>query len=104
MQCLAEFLGKLEAQVDPNGDSLLDRSLVFGVSEYGEGYKHGVAEMPCLMLGGCNGHIKRGVHVRDPGGNYSKAHVTMLRAVGIDTPTFGFNGGETSEDFGDILV
>ncbi|MEJ7727848.1 MAG: DUF1552 domain-containing protein [Polyangiaceae bacterium] len=104
MQCLAEFLGKLEAHVDPNGDSLLDRSLVFGVSEYGEGFKHGVAEMPCLMLGGCNGHIKRGVHVRDPGGNYSKAHVTMLRAVGIDTPTFGFNGGETSEDFGDILA
>ena len=104
MQCLATFLGKLEAHLDPEGNTLLDRACIFGVSEYGEGFKHGVAEMPCLMLGGCNGHIKRGVHVRDPGGNYSKAHLTMLRAMGLEHATWGWNGGETSEAFEDILV
>lgn len=104
MQCLATFLDKLDAHVDADGNTLLDRSCIFGVSEYGEGYKHGVAEMPCLIIGGANGQLKRGVHVRDPGGNYSKAHVTMLRGIGLDTPTFGWNGGETSEAFDDILV
>jgi hypothetical protein len=105
MQAFAIFLSKLQAVVDPaTGGSLLDRTLVFGVSEYGEGWKHSVAEMPCLMVGRCNGSINAGVHARDPGGNYSKAHVTMLRALGITTPSFGFNGGETTEHVAGILA
>ncbi|NUP07700.1 MAG: DUF1552 domain-containing protein [Polyangiaceae bacterium] len=104
MQAFAAFLGKMQATVDPDGNSILDRSLVFGVSEYGEGWQHSVAEMPCLMVGRCNGAIRQGVHVREPNGNYSKAHVTMLRALGIETPSFGFNGGETTEHFSDILA
>jgi hypothetical protein len=93
MQAFAGFLAKLQATSDPFGASLLDRSLVFGVSEYGEGWQHSVNEMPCVMVGGCNERLNKGVHVRDVGGNYSKAHVTMLRALGITTPTFGWNAG-----------
>jgi hypothetical protein len=104
MQAFGTFLGKLAAVTDPNGATLLDRSVIFGLSEYGEGYQHSVAEMPCVLAGGGNGRIRRNVHVRDPGGNISKAHVTMLRGIGLDTPSFGWNGGETSESFGDILV
>lgn len=104
MQAFATFLGKLQATTDPTGASLLDRSLVFGVSEYGEGWQHSVAEMPCLLVGRCNGAIIPGVHVNDKGGNYSKAHVTMLRALGITTPSFGFNGGETTEHVAGILA
>ncbi|MDI1477344.1 DUF1552 domain-containing protein [Polyangium sp. y55x31] len=104
MQAFAAFLGRLQAVVEPTGGTLLDRALVFGLSEYGEGYQHSVAEMPCVLAGGANGKIRRNVHVRDPGGNYSKAHVTMLRGVGLETPSFGWNGGQTSEAFGDILV
>ena len=44
------------------------------------------------------GALNTGVHVRDPDGNFSKAHVTMLRALGLDTPSFGFNGGQTKEE------
>lgn len=104
MQAFGTFLGKLSAATDPNGATLLDRSVIFGLSEYGEGYQHSVAEMPVVLAGGGNGKIRRNVHVRDPGGNYSKAHVTMLRGIGLDTPSFGWNGGETSEAFGEILV
>lgn len=104
MQAFATLLGKLQATTDPSGSTLLDRSLIFGTSEYGEGWQHSVNEMACLMVGRCGGAIKQGVHVRDPGGNFSKAHVTMLRALGIETPSFGFNGGETTEQFSDILV
>ena len=60
--------------------------------------------MPVLLLGGAGGRIRRGVHVRDPGGNISKAHVTMLRGIGLETPSFGWNGGETSTAFTEILV
>ncbi|MBK8254711.1 MAG: DUF1552 domain-containing protein [Polyangiaceae bacterium] len=104
MQAFAILLGKLQSTTDPNGQTLLDRSLVFGTSEYGEGWKHSVAEMGCILAGKCNGKLKPAVHVRKPDGNFSIAHVTMLRALGIDTPSFGFNGGETSEQFSEVLV
>lgn len=104
MQAFAAFLAKLQAAKDPFDASLLDRSLVFGVSEYGEGWQHSVAEMPCLLVGRCNGALNAGVHARDAGGNYSKAHVTMLRALGLKTPSFGWNGGETTEQVPGILV
>ena len=56
------------------------------------------------VLGGANGALKRGVHVRDPGGNFSKAHVTMLRALGLETPSFGWNGGQTKQAFSELLA
>ena len=104
MQAFAAFLGKLQATTDPTGASLLDRALVFGTSEYGEGWKHSVAEMPCILAGKANGALRPNVHVRKPDGNFSVAHVTMLRALGIPTPEFGFNGGQTSEQFSELLT
>lgn len=104
MKAFGAFLGKLAATTDATGGSILDRSLVFGTSEYGEGWQHSVAEMACVMAGKCNGALKTGVHVRDPDGNLSKAHVTMLRALGLKTPSFGFNGGETTEQIPGLLA
>ena len=104
MQAFAAFLGKLQAVTDVNDKPLLDRTLVFGVSEYGEGWKHSVTEMPALLAGGANGKINLGVHAREPGGNYSKVHVTILRALGLTCPSYGFNGGETTEHVSGVLA
>ena len=104
MACFARFLDALAARVDPLGDSLLDRALVYGTSEYGEGYKHAVTEMPVVLAGRAAGGLVPGVHVRDPGGNMSKVHVTMLRALGLDTPSFGFSGAETGDAFESMLA
>lgn len=104
MEAYATLLSRFSTTVDPRGGTLLDRSLVFGLSEYGEGYKHSVSEMAAVFAGGCNGRIAAGVHTREPGGNYSKAHVTILRALGITTDSFGWNGGATTEHVSGILV
>ena len=56
------------------------------------------------IAGKAGGRLIPGVHVREPQGNFSKAHVTMLRAIGLDTPQFGFNGGETSDEFSELLA
>lgn len=104
MQAFATLLDRLQAVTDPLGTSLLDRALVFGCSEYGEGWQHSDNEMPILLAGGANGGLVRGVHAREPAGNYSKAHVTMLRAIGLETPSFGWNGGETSDAFAELLA
>jgi len=104
MQAFALLLDAMAAYKDPTGISLLDRALVYGLSEYGEGYKHSVKEMPILLAGGCNGAINRGVHYREPGGNLCKVHTTILRALGIECPSFGWNGGETTEHLTGILA
>jgi len=104
MAAYAALLEKFSAKVDPRGGTLLDRSLVFGLSEYGEGYKHSVSEMAAVFAGRCNGKIASNFHAREPGGNYSKAHVTIMRALGITCDSFGWNGGETSDHVDGILV
>lgn len=104
MQAFGRFLDELAAVEDPTGASLMDRACILGLSEYGEGWKHGVKEMPLVVAGGACGAIQRGVHVREAGGNYSKGHVTALRAIGIDTPSYGFNGGETTEALSGLLA
>lgn len=104
MLAFARLLDHLAAAVDPMGVSVLDRACVYGVSEYGEGYKHSTAEMPVVLAGGAGGKLVRGYHYREPGGNLCKVHVTILRALGIDTPSYGFNGGETTEHLTGILA
>ncbi len=104
MQAYARFLDILRDTVDPTGLSLLDRMLVYGTSEYGEGWQHGNKEHPIVFAGRACGAINTGVHERVPDGNISTAHVTLLRALGIPTDSYGFNGGETTEHLSGILA
>ncbi len=97
MTAFALLLDKLAKEIDVNGQSLLDSSCVLGTSEYGEGYTHSNKETPVIIAGKAGGTLEPGWHVRDEGGNYSRAHLTVLRALGINEPSFGFNGGQTSD-------
>lgn len=104
MQAFARFLDVMQATADPTGVTLLDRMLVYGTSEYGEGWQHGNKEHPIILAGRAGGAINPGVHERIVDGNISVAHVTILRALGIQTPSYGFNGGETSDHLSSILA
>ncbi len=104
MQCFSTFCDRFAELSDPTGASLTDRAVILGVSEYGEGWKHSVAEMPALIVGGGAGRVTRGVHAREAGGNFSRAHLTALRGLGLDTPSFGWNGGEATTHFSEIVA
>ncbi|HEV8247020.1 MAG TPA: DUF1552 domain-containing protein [Polyangiaceae bacterium] len=97
MTAFAMLLDKLAAEVDVNGQSLLDSSCIFGTSEFGEGFRHSVLEMPLILAGRAGGALDTGWHVRDDGGNYCKAHYTILRAMGLNVDSYGFSGAETSD-------
>jgi hypothetical protein len=97
MTAFAKLLDKFTADVDVNGQTLLDSSCIFGTSEFGEGFHHGTLEMPVVIAGKAGGGLDTGWHVRDPRSNYCRVHYTILRAMGIDVPSYGFNGAETSE-------
>ena len=103
MQAFAILLDKLAAAEVAPGMSALDASVLFGTSEYGEGWKHGVQEMPVVIAGGGYGKLQKGRHLREPGGNMAKAHVTVLRGLGLDVASYGFHDAETSDDFSSDL-
>lgn len=104
MTAFSAFLDAFAAVERPDGTTLLDTGLVYGTSEYGEGFQHSVRELPVVMAGGACGRLRRGVHVRTPGGNISRAQLTALQALGLPFDSFGFNGGETSEPFAELLA
>ena len=97
MTAFAKLLDKLAAETDVNGQTLLDSSCIFGTSELAEGFHHGGLEMPVVIAGKAGGALETGWHVRDERGNFCRAHYTILRAMGIDVPSYGFNGAETSQ-------
>ncbi|MEM9193185.1 MAG: DUF1552 domain-containing protein [Myxococcota bacterium] len=104
MEAFAAFLDKFAERPQMTGGTLLDRACIFGTSEYGEGWKHGTRELPAVLAGTACGRLNAGVHFREERGNLSRAHVTVLRSLGIDTPSYGFNGGETTQGLDGILV
>jgi hypothetical protein len=104
MQALNKFLDVFQASQDATGQTLLNRSCILGLSEYSEGNRHSVVELPALVMGDACGKLRRNVHVRDKGGTFSRVHLTALHALGLDTPSFGWNGGETSSAISEILV
>ncbi len=97
MSAFARVLDAFEAAEEPTGGTLMDRACILGVSEYGEGWKHGTRELPVVLAGGACGALARGVHVRDEGGNVAKAHLTVLRALGLEHESWGWNGGDTTD-------
>ncbi len=104
MSAFAALLDALAATPAVPSGTLLDATLLFGTSEYGEGWKHGVQEMPVVLAGGALGKLASNVHVREPAGNMAKTHVTILRGLGIEQASYGFSGSETSADFGELLL
>ncbi len=104
MQAFSIFLEAFNIPDGPGGGTLLDRGLIYGTSEYGEGWRHSVKELPVVLAGGACGNVNRGVHERVAGGNISRAQLTALRALGLDIESFGWNGGQTSDPISGVLV
>jgi hypothetical protein len=99
MAGFAMLLDKMSAEVDVNGQTLLDSSCIFGTSELGDGFYHGCMEMPCVIAGKAGGALDTGWHLRHERGNFCRAHYTILRAMGLPFDSYGGSGAETSEAF-----
>lgn len=104
MEAFAAFLDAFSEPEMGGAGSLLDQGLIYATSEYGEGWKHSVNELPVLWAGGAGGVARRNIHVRSEGGNLSVAQLSALRALGLPDETFGWNGGGTSETFGALFT
>lgn len=92
MKTLADFLKKLKGSKE-QGDSLLDRTMVFFSSNLGNASTHSAKELPVILAGG---GFKHGRHLAfDPARPppLSNLYVSMLQRLGAEANKFGSSTG-----------
>lgn len=82
-QLFAYFLDKLKSTPDGDG-SLLDHSMLLFGSALSDGNLHQHTDVPIMLVGGGNGQLKGGRHLRFPGQPLSNLHLSMLALAGVE--------------------
>jgi hypothetical protein len=101
----AYLMSKLKAAKDAGGASVLDNSVIYFTSEFGDGHMHNMRDLPVVVAGKAGGKLKTGLHVNfplDPGkgtgpdglGNpndtqLAALHLSVLQLFGIPQASFG---------------
>src|SRR6185295_18764976 len=88
MKTVRDLLAKLH-QTQEDGETLLDRTVVFLGSNLGDGSSHSVKNLPLLIAGG---GFKHGQHLAFDSQNpppLCNLYVNMLQRLGIETDKFG---------------
>jgi hypothetical protein len=88
LKCLRDFLTQLRTTKE-DGESLLDRTMVFFSSNLGDAGKHSVKNMPVLLAGG---GFRHGQHLAFDENDHPplcNLYISMLQRMGIAAETFG---------------
>jgi hypothetical protein len=92
------------ASVREGDGTLLDNVLVYGLSDISYAKVHSLDNIPMFTAGRAGGRIKTGLHIagnKDPG---TRLGYTMMKLLGVDTPSWGNQSNTTSKEIGEILV
>jgi hypothetical protein len=92
MKTLHDFLAKLKATKE-EGDTLLDRTMVFFSSNLGDAGTHGVKNLPILLAGGGFPHGRHLAFDASKGPPLCNLFVSMLQRLGVEADRFGSSTG-----------
>lgn len=88
---VAELARRLHAEKDADGESLLDRTILYMSSEISDGNSHTHTDMPVFLLGRGGGAVTPG-HIRREAQPMANLFITLLGAVGVEVASFGDDG------------
>lgn len=93
IQQFSDFLQKLDAIEESNGNTLLDNTLAFLSSEISDGDRHNHDDLPVLLAGSGGGYAPPGQH-KDFGSEQPIAnlYIAMAEAAGVAMGPFGQDG------------
>jgi len=99
------YLVERFAAIPEGEETLLDHMVLLATSETSKGLTHSFDEMPLIYAGNACGALRQGIHHRSYSGE-STSHLmlSLIRAVGVSTPTFGVDAGEVSDGLSAIEV
>lgn len=99
----AYLVSALAKQKEGDG-SLLDNVFLYGNTDHGYARVHSLDGMPAFTAGRAGGRVKTGLHIDGKGETIARVGYTGLRVMGVDVPSWGERGNQTSKEFGEILV
>jgi hypothetical protein len=92
-QLFSYFVEKLRSTSDGDG-SLLDHSVIVYGGGLGDANMHFAKDLPVVLLGGGNGKIKGGRHVRYPAGTpLANLYLRLMDVMGMPVEKFGDSTG-----------
>jgi hypothetical protein len=98
MQLFSYFIDKMQQTPDGDG-SLLDHVVMLYGAGMSEGNGHIPLNLPILLVGGGNGVIKGGRHLKAPAGTpLANLHVSLLNKLGVPTERHGNSTGAFNID------
>ena len=103
MEGLATMLRALDG-VREGDRTLLDRTLVFALSDVSNAKVHSVNNMTFITAGSAAGRLRTGYHVTAPGETVNRVGLTVQQALGMPLNSWGSGASETSKAFAEILV
>jgi hypothetical protein len=84
----ATLLGELK-QLPIGAGTLLDQCCILATSEVATGVNHQGIDWPILIAGRAGTALKSDQHLRLTGTNTMSVHLTLLRALGLNVPSYG---------------
>ncbi len=94
MEQFAYFIQKLKSIPDGDG-TLLDHTMAVYGSGLSDGNKHDHKDLPVVLMGGGNGSLKSGRHVKYASGTpMTNLHLGLLDRMGVQTESLGDSEGE----------
>jgi hypothetical protein len=92
LKTLRDFLAQLKATTE-DGETLLDRTMIFFSSNLGDAGKHSVKNLPVLLAGGGFRHGQHLAFDEDRHPPLSNLFVSMLQRMDIEAEQFGSSTG-----------
>ncbi len=99
-ELLAYFFNKMRATKEIDGTSLLDNAVFVVGSGLSDANNHVHNDVPMLLIGGAQGRIRGGRHVRYPGEPVSNLHMTVMEM--FDVPMEEYFANETADATGTL--
>jgi len=103
MSALADYLGALAA-VREGDKTLLDRILIYGVTDTSFAKTHSLDKIPQITAGGANGRMKTGIFFSGNGDPVTRVGLTVQQALGLPVNAFGEGSMATTKTITEVLA
>jgi hypothetical protein len=101
MGVYASLLKKLDGIKEGDG-TLLDHSLILGISESNLAKLHTLESLPMIVAGTAGGKWKAGQHINGKGDTTSRVGLTLQQTMGLPVGQWGTGANATSRPIGEV--
>jgi hypothetical protein len=91
-------------KVKEGDGTLLDNTLIYGSTDSAWARIHSLDGIPMFTAGRAGGKLKTGIHVDGAAGPATRLGYTIMKVMGVDTPSWGTKSNNTANAISEILV